>query len=129
MASQRIKVEVALLIKTIEVQRDALQGDYDKALAKHGPALDAWHAKAAQHLQDAFDGLVSGDDIVIQSRTEWVGGASRQGVWIPTPRLGAMPTPPSRVNVAQHNKDLALLRMSSESTISLSTDDRYGRYL
>lgn len=118
MANQRIKVDIARLIIAIEDKRAAAVAEYEAADAAYEPAYKDYCKAVAAELREIAKQATLGK----LPKRSYGGGVDLDAD-------DDKPTPPSKPNLVGFDKDIALLQMAAESTISLSVDDRYARYL
>jgi hypothetical protein len=124
MPAQRIKVSVAELLSKVEASRAKAVKDYDAAKAEYLAKKKRIRAEASRALSAEGKRIRAGGDPVLSSDY-------RGKVTIALPTLSGedLPSNPSKPGLSSYDRDIALLKMSADSTISISTDSNWGRYL
>lgn len=109
----KVKVDRQKLIEAIEARKAEAKAEHEKVIAKHDPE-EAYQA-AIDKLETALEKLRNGQ----WPKVDWSGDI----------RIGVKPqAPKKKFDSRQYDRDIKLLSMSSESTISLNTDD-FARYV
>lgn len=109
--SMKIKVRTADLLARVEAARAAAVKDHEKAVAKHEAAAAAWASKVEDALYAA----------VIRAQEGKLPDTNYQG-HLSVPIKGSRPCKPS-LSTARFDRDIAILKMASEDTLSIGTDD------
>jgi len=122
--TQGVKVPVASLIKAIEKKREKLEADYVKAQAKFAEKEPAWRDKVVRAVQDMLAVVETGDLSDLDYTNSYNGNSTLQ-VRI----KGTRPSRPSEPVLANLDRDLGLLRLSSDTEILVRTDSQWGQYL
>ena len=122
--TQGVKVPVASLIKAIEKKREKLESDYVKAQAKFVENEPAWRDKVVRAVQDLL-AVVETGDLSNLDYTNCYNGNTTLQVHI----KGTYPSRPLKPVLANLDRDLGLLRLSSDTDILVRTDSQWGQYL
>jgi hypothetical protein len=126
--AMKIKVDVQTLISRIEKAKDGAVRQYEKDLVKYETQRATWMKRSAEALTTALAALNKGDDSGVISDNKYLDGRCRPVVSVPVAR-GEGPIKPRKPDTGKHDRDLALLRMTSDETILISTDDAFASYL
>lgn len=124
--SMKIKVRVSDLITRIQKAKDEAVAEYEKASSTYVDRV----AKAAAQVNE---GLASIDffpiDPIASLSHQYVGGRYAWVTEVKMPRNWQKPVKPSKPDLKDFDRDIALLRMAADETLSISLDDHYARYL
>lgn len=123
--AQRVKVRVADLIARIEAKKVEARADYEKAVKKYEFDSESWGKRVQDALSDAHVAAQRGKLPEVSER--YVRGSYRTALSVPV--KGDKPSKPSRPALQQYDSDIALLKMSTDDIIAVSTEDRWSRYL
>jgi hypothetical protein len=123
--SMRIKVNVSDLIAKIEQVRDSADAEYERLLAKYERDTNKFQVKVYDALARLLDG--AGPDDPFVTTTTYIG--NRRCTVMALPFNADPPSKPIKPNAKQANQDIALLRLSADDVLSISTDDHFARYL
>ena len=122
----RLKVSVAALTAKIEAAKAEQQVKHLDALAEYEAASRAWPAAAKAAVREW---LKTNPD----PENWWVDTyySRKVGEYIPVAEVPIPPRPnkPRELNTAHMDRDLALLRATTEETITVGADDNLASYL
>lgn len=119
MANQRIKVNVDALIECIRAARSKAQAERLGQLTRHPEVLAAYRANIVSALEKAL--------AQAKKTAKWQ--TCHGGVQFGKVRV-AMPFPEKHpFDGSSFDRDISLLEMAADETITISTNDRYARYL
>lgn len=124
--SMRIKVRISDLIARIEAARASAEADHGEKLA----AFIAAKGQALPALRAAIKAIKATDFSVDDVSSRYSGSRRR---YVPCITVDLPDwvdaSEPDGLDLSSFDRDINLLRMSADETISISTDDRYARYL
>jgi hypothetical protein len=125
MANVRLKVSVEKLIERIEEKKVEAVREHEKALRSFDKKRERHISRVGDALRSALVGLSHGE--VPPTDNHYRNGRYMTALQVPF--SGPELNEPSESNLAQFDKDIAFLKLSSADEISMSTDDRFARYL
>lgn len=126
----RLKVAVADLITRIEDRQAVLQAEHEKAVAEYPKLLAIWNRRAIHHLREAITTIEETDDAEVAFKdSRYRNGKYVTTICVSAPRLADRPSKPSKPNTDKVNRDLRLLKSTSEEFITVSADDNLASYL
>lgn len=116
MATQRVKVEVKKLIAAMDSKRKALEAEYAKQIGQYETKKKAWASDMEKALKAALAQIAAGK--------------------LPLNDYGSdnisFPSGPRKPNVTSldaFDRDIAVLKLSADEHINISTDSDWARYL
>ena len=114
MAEQRIKVPVEALLTALQQRRAEIVKAHEAAAKKHATDLTAWQKKAVAALQATIKQVEDG------TSEDYYGDLRVK-----------LPQKPNLANLdtSTIDRDIALLELTTEETIPVSTDCKWSRYL
>jgi len=114
------RVRIEDLIAAIEKRREELVAAHEKAVAAHADEVRSYATKTAAMLRKAADDLEAG------RKNPLFGGSCCAA----SKALGYPPVKPqAKPDTTRIDRTLKTLRMASEPTISIRTDDELASYL
>jgi hypothetical protein len=123
--AMKIKVNVAALITKIEARKLEMEQEYADELKE----FERSSPKVKKALADAISKVaVAAKTTVPDVWSDYHNGEYITVVAIPFDS-DDLPSRPPKPNLEQHERDIALLKLASDETITISTDDRFARYL
>lgn len=152
MATQRVKVRVADLVTRIEARKVANQADFEAEKVEYANAVAEYHQKqaerergrkafrkacAARMREVAKDMAAGGVESELDETYDYNTNryqVNRVIVRLPFKEADYVPDEPTEprepfFDPSQYDQDVELLKMSADDTISISTSDRWARYL
>lgn len=124
----RVKVRVEDLLKRVHAAKAKAVKEHEKDLAKYEAAAEVWPEIVDGALLDAI--AANADGKTLGTSSVYVGNWSyRTCLQVPLPAKAKAPGSKPKLDTSRFDKDASLLEMCSDEVLSISTDDRFSRYL
>lgn len=123
----RVKVRVEDLLKRVHAAKAKAVKEHEKEVAKWEALNEAWPGIVADALSDARIAAENGtefDTTESYRRDRYV-----KFLAVPLPAKAKAPGTKPKLDTSRFDKDASLLEMCSDEVLSISTDDRFSRYL
>ncbi len=120
-----IRVEVADLLRRVRASRAAAVEEYNAKVVEFETRVKLNRKAIIKALETETKRLRMGGNPELNT-SRYGGGVTLN---LPTLNDDEVPSNPGPLNVASHDRDIALLEMASDTSLLVSTDSNWARYL
>lgn len=125
MATQRIKVNVAELVKAIEKKRAEKVAAYDRAVAKFERDSATFPEEVEAALEKAHASALRGK--LPRQGEEYINRSYQTVLYVPIKMKN--PRRPAAIDTSGFDRDIKLLKMSADAELIISANSEFARYL